>query len=466
MSTQISTAGVEGAFEPGESGCAGAVIALDGIPAAIDAIRRGLPVIVVDDADRENEGDVIMAAVHATPEWMGWIVRHTSGVLCAPMTAERADRLELPHMVERNEDSMRTAYTVSVDARHGIHTGISASDRATTLRALAAPGTVAADLTRPGHVFPLRARDGGVLARRGHTEAAVDLCELAGLPPVGILAEVVDDDGPTTRLLGLRALADAHRLPLISIADLADYLTRTAGHVTSSPGPGGDDARRTGEAEPGGPVPVRAASRSGRVQRVTDSQLPTEHGEFRVVAYRDLQTGHEHVALVAGTPAATGALVRVHSECLTGDVFGSSRCDCGPQLDSAMDRIGRQGGVVVYLRGHEGRGIGLLGKVTAYRLQDAGLDTVTANTAQGLPVDAREYGAAAAILRDLGLDQIRLLTNNPAKVSGLAGNGIVCSERIALQAGLNPHNHRYLITKRDRMGHQLEGMDVSEGVAS
>ncbi len=459
--------------------CAGAVIALDAVPAAIDAIRRGLPVIVVDDADRENEGDVIMAAVHATPEWLGWMIRHTSGMLCAPMPEQLADRLELPHMVARNEDSMRTAYTVSVDARHGVHTGISAADRSTTLRALAAPDAVAGDLTRPGHVFPLRARPGGVLVRRGHTEAAVDLCQLAGLPPVGVLAEVVDDAGPTTRLpgqraqaaappqprardfverRGRRALADAHQLPLISIADLARHLRREGPDAPAELGP-----RRLS----GGGIEDRP-QRPGnqRVQRVTESRLPTRHGDFRALAYRDLQTGQEHVALIAGRPAGSAALVRVHSECLTGDVFGSSRCDCGPQLDAAMDLIGREGGAIIYLRGHEGRGIGLLAKLTAYRLQDAGLDTVAANTAQGLPVDAREYGAAAAILRDLELDQIRLLTNNPAKLAGLTQHGIRIRQRMALQAGVNPHNHRYLRTKRDLMGHQLDGAEIDTEIGS
>jgi 3,4-dihydroxy 2-butanone 4-phosphate synthase / GTP cyclohydrolase II len=424
----------------------GAAITLDSIPAAIDAYRRGLPVIVVDDADRENEGDVIMAAVHATPEWMGWMVRHTSGMLCAPMPDELADRLDLPLMVERNEDSMRTAYTVSVDARDGIHTGISAADRATTLRKLADPESTARDFTRPGHVFPLRARKGGVLERRGHTEAAVDLCELAGLPPVGILAEVVDDDGPTTRMPGLRALADAHQLPLISIADLAEYLQAQAVARTS--------------ASPVRVVPDPAPSPVRRVHRVTECMLPTKFGDFRAVAYRDLQTGHEHVALVSGTPAPSGALVRVHSECLTGDAYGSSRCDCGPQLDAAMAAVAREGGAVIYLRGHEGRGIGLLAKLAAYQLQDQGLDTVAANTAQGLPADAREYGAAASILRDLGLDRVRLLTNNPAKVTGLAAHGIDAAERVAIQTGVTTHNQRYLLTKRDLMGHQLDGIEI------
>jgi 3,4-dihydroxy 2-butanone 4-phosphate synthase/GTP cyclohydrolase II len=414
---------------------ADAEILLDDVATAIAALRRGVPVLVVDDADRENEGDVILAAQNATPEWMGWTIRHTSGVLCAAMPDHLADRLKLPMMVERNEESLRTAYTVSVDARSGVSTGISAADRSITVRLLADPASTAEDLVRPGHVFPLRARSGGVLERRGHTEAAVDLCRLAGLAPVGVLAEVVDDSGPVTRLPGLRALADAHGLALISIADLADYRRR---HPVADP-----------VAEP--PVDPPA-----RVQRVAESRLPTRHGEFRAIAYRDMLTGHEHVALVAGTPSARGALVRVHSECLTGDAFGSSRCDCGPQLDASMDTIAIEGGVVVYLRGHEGRGIGLLAKLTAYQLQDAGLDTVTANTAQGLPVDAREYGAAAAILQDLGLDQIRLLTNNPAKVTGLAEHGLTAAERIPLQVGLTPHNRAYLTTKRDLMGHQLD----------
>ncbi len=410
-------------------------IRLDPVEKAVEALRSGLPVLVVDDADRENEGDVIMAAVHASPEWVGWTVRHTSGVLCAPILDDRADALKLPHMVERNEESLRTAYTVSVDARSGIATGISAADRSITLRLLADQQTVPEDLVRPGHLFPLRARPGGVLERRGHTEAAVDLCVLAGLPPVGVLAEVVEDAGPVTRLPGLRALADEFGLPLISIEDLVAYREE---HPATEP-----------------EVPVQAPA---RVRRVADSLLPTSHGDFRAIAYRDMLTGHEHVALVAGEPATTGALVRVHSECLTGDAFGSSRCDCGPQLAAAMDKVAAEGGVVVYLRGHEGRGIGLLAKLTAYQLQDSGLDTVAANTAQGLPADAREYGAAAAVLEDLGLDAIRLLTNNPAKLTGLAEHGITVTERIGLQVGVNRHNQAYLTSKRDLMGHQLDAL--------
>ncbi|MFI7588923.1 3,4-dihydroxy-2-butanone-4-phosphate synthase [Spongisporangium articulatum] len=432
---------------------------MDTVEAAIEAMRRGLPVLVVDDADRENEGDVILAAEHATPEWVGWTVRHTSGMLCAPMYDDRADALDLPHMVERNEDSMRTAYTVSVDARHGVHTGISAQDRSTTLKLLAAAEAGPGDFTRPGHVFPLRARAGGVLERRGHTEAAVDLCVLAGLAPVGVLAEVVDDDGPTTRLPGLRELADEHGLPLISIADLAAYRLAHEAPAGARPAP---VVPAPVVPAPAVPAPaVREPQPVGRVERVTESRLPTQHGEFRAIAYRDTVTGHEHVALVSGHPAAHGALVRVHSECLTGDAFGSLRCDCGPQLDAALDQIAVEGGAVVYLRGHEGRGIGLLAKLTAYALQDTGLDTVAANTVQGLPVDAREYGAAAAILTDLGLDDVRLLTNNPAKVSGLAEHGVTAT-RVGIEVGRTPENAAYLATKRDLMGHQLapnlEGM--------
>jgi 3,4-dihydroxy 2-butanone 4-phosphate synthase/GTP cyclohydrolase II len=413
---------------------------LDPVEKAVEALRSGLPVLVVDDADRENEGDVIMAAVHASPEWVGWTIRHTSGVLCAPMYDDRADALKLPHMVERNEESMRTAYTVSVDARSGIATGISAADRSITLRLLADDLTAPDDLVRPGHVFPLRARPGGVLERRGHTEAAVDLCVLAGLPPVGVLSEVVEDAGPVTRLPGLRALADEFGLSLISIEDLVAYREQHPGAVPETP-----------------------VQTPARVRRVAESLLPTSHGDFRAVAYRDMLTGHEHVALVAGTPSATGALVRVHSECLTGDAFGSSRCDCGPQLDAALDRVAAEGGVVIYLRGHEGRGIGLLAKLTAYQLQDAGLDTVAANTAQGLPADAREYGAAAAVLDDLGLDAIRLLTNNPAKLTGLAQHGITVTERLGLQVGVNEHNQAYLTSKRDLMGHQLDDLGFARG---
>jgi 3,4-dihydroxy 2-butanone 4-phosphate synthase / GTP cyclohydrolase II len=427
---------------------------LDPVEDAIDAIRRGLPVLVVDDANRENEGDVILAARDATPEWIAWTVRHTSGVLCVPMPGALADVLELPPMVTRNQDPRRTAFAFSVDARLGVSTGISAADRATTARLLAEPTTVAADLVRPGHLFPLRARDGGVLERRGHTEAAVDLCRLAGLPPIGVLAELVEDDGSMMRLPAIRRLGDAHGLPVISVADLAEYRRREESGASASRA----SASRT--STDGGPAD---GGRAPRVQRVASTPLPTGHGRLTAIGYRDLLTGAEHVALVGGYPAsglpASGALVRVHSECLTGDALGSLRCDCGPQLDAALAAIGDPagpGGVVVYLRGHEGRGIGLLAKLSAYELQDAGLDTVAANLEQGLPADAREYGAAAAILADLGVHAVRLLTNNPAKVSGLRSHGVDVVERVPLHVGAGPLNRTYLRAKRDLMGHLIE----------
>jgi 3,4-dihydroxy 2-butanone 4-phosphate synthase/GTP cyclohydrolase II len=409
-------------------------VLLDTVEDALAALRRGLPVIVVDDADRENEGDVIMAAQHATPEWVAWTVRHTSGLLCAPMPPALADALRLPPMVARNEDARGTAYTISVDARHGVGTGISAADRATTARLLADPAATAEDLVRPGHLFPLRARPGGVLERGGHTEAAVDLCRLAGLAPVGVIAELVEDDGTMMKLPAMRRLADGRGLALISVADLAAH-------------------RRRDEARVGA---VRQVAGPDRVVRVARTELPTRHGRLTAIGYRDLTTGAEHVALIAGAPGATGALVRVHSECLTGDALGSMRCDCGPQLDAALAAIGHCGGVVVYLRGHEGRGIGLLAKLTAYSLQDDGLDTVAANLEQGLPVDAREYGAAAAILADLGVGGVRLLTNNPAKVAGLSAHGVEVSERVPLHVGEGPANRDYLRAKRDLMGHLIE----------
>lgn len=443
-------------------------VRLDPVPEALAALRAGRPVIVVDDADRENEGDVILAAAHADEHWVGWTVRHTSGLLCAPLPEEWADRLDLPRMVARSQDPRGTAYTVSVDAASGITTGISAADRARTVRLLADPATGPGDLIRPGHVLPLRARSGGVLERRGHTEAAVDLCRLAGLPPVGVIAEVVTDEGALMRGPGLRGFADAHGLTLISIEDLAEYRRATDG-----PGP---------------------AASGGRVSRVAETVLPTEYGEFRAVGYRDLLTGESHLALVAGTPvtwtpdavpatepdqggaaepdrnrrgAAPGGpeptLVRVHSECLTGEAFGSLRCDCGPQLHEAMRVVAAEGGVVVYLSGHEGRGIGLLPKLTAYGLQDAGLDTVAANLEQGLPADAREYGAAAAILTDLGVRRTRLLTNNPAKLESLRRHGVVVVGRVPLPAGHGEGNRAYLVAKRDLMGHLLDLDDPGAG---
>jgi 3,4-dihydroxy 2-butanone 4-phosphate synthase / GTP cyclohydrolase II len=394
------------------------------IDAALDELRRGRPVLVVDDEHRENEGDVVLAAQHATTEWVAWTVRHTSGLLCAPMPDEVADRLDLPPMVQDNQDPRRTAYTVTVDAGAGISTGISAADRATTLRTLADPGTTASDLVRPGHVLPLRARPGGVLERAGHTEATVDLCRLAGLAPVGLIAEAVREDGAMMRLPDVLALGARHVLVTVSIADLALWRI----------------------------VHDRPAE---RVRREASTTIPTRHGRFVAHGYRDLVSGAEHLALVNGDPLAPDAVVRVHSECLTGDVLGSLRCDCGPQLDAAIAQVADRGGVVVYLRGHEGRGIGLLAKLRAYALQDTGRDTVDANLDQGLPADAREYGAAAAILTDLGVGLVRLLTNNPAKVAGLVSHGLVVDARLPLQAGTSRHNVGYLATKRDRMGHDL-----------
>jgi 3,4-dihydroxy 2-butanone 4-phosphate synthase/GTP cyclohydrolase II len=466
------------AVPPGRTGDDGGEILLDPIEDALAALREGRPVLVVDDADRENEGDVILAAVHATQQWVGWTVRHTSGVLCAGMPATVADRLQLPPMVARNEDARETAYTVSVDARRNVTTGISAADRSLTFRLLADPSTEPGDLVRPGHVFPLRAREGGVLTRRGHTEASVDLCRLAGLPPVGVLAEVVEDDGQMTRLPGLRRLADEHGLPLVSIADLAEYRRvrdATSGTVTNGAELNGAELNGTelngtalnGTATNGTALNGRVSRNSyrlaqrPRVHRVADTVLPTRYGIFRTLGYRDLSTGDALLALVSGNPLGSGALVRVHSECLTGDALGSLRCDCGPQLQASLAAVGAEGGVVVYLSGHEGRGIGLLAKLTAYALQDGGLDTVAANVEQGLPADAREYGAAAAVLCDLGLDDVELLTNNPGKVEGLDRHGVRVACRRPLIAGHGEHNRAYLQAKRDLMGHTFP-VEVSD----
>ncbi|GAB91236.1 bifunctional 3,4-dihydroxy-2-butanone-4-phosphate synthase/GTP cyclohydrolase II [Gordonia rhizosphera] len=398
------------------------------VGAALAALRAGRPVLVTDDEDRENEGDVILAASQATTEWVAWTVRHTSGLLCAPMSEARADALDLPPMVADNQDPKQTAYTVAVDAAHGITTGISAADRATTLRVLADPSTTAGDLSRPGHVLPLRARAGGVLTRPGHTEAAVDLCSYAGLPAVAVIAELVNDDGSMMQMPDIEAFAARHDLPVLTIAELIAY-------------------RRVH------PLPVPFDT-TGRVQRAAETRIPTRFGDFRAVGYLDRATGAEHVALVAGDPGPD-ALVRVHSECLTGEAFGSRRCECGPQLDTAMERIARDGGVLVYLRGHEGRGIGLLKKLAAYRLQDGGLDTIQANLELGEPADRREYGAAAAILADLGVGSVQLLTNNPEKVSGLDTHGITVTRRVPLLAEALPDNVEYLATKRRKMGHLL-----------
>jgi 3,4-dihydroxy 2-butanone 4-phosphate synthase/GTP cyclohydrolase II len=402
-------------------------IALDPIERALTDLAAGLPVVVVDDADRENEGDLIFAAEKATAELMAFTIRHTSGFACVGMTGEDLDRLELPQMVSDNGDRLGTAYTITVDARVGVTTGISAADRAHTARVLADPRSLAGDLSRPGHVLPLRARAGGVLRRAGHTEAAVDLARLAGLRPAGVLCELVHDDGTMRRLPALREFADEHGLALISIADLIAYRMRSETQVTA----------------------------------VARAELPTHFGDFAIHVYRSAVDGREHAALVCGDIGdGKEVLVRVHSECLTGDVFGSSRCDCGAQLEAALERIAAEGrGVVLYLRGHEGRGIGLTDKIRAYALQESGLDTVDANLELGLPADSRDYGVGAQVLAALGVRSMRLLTNNPHKRAGLEGYGLRITERLPLPATVTAHNAAYLLTKRDRCGHDLPGLE-------
>jgi len=398
-------------------------VRLDPVERAVADIAAGRAVVVVDDEDRENEGDIIFAAAKATPELMAFTIRHSSGVICVPMPGAMLDRLEIPLMTPHNKDAYRTAYTISVDARDGVTTGISAADRAHTVRVLADSATEPWEITRPGHVFPLRYREGGVLVRRGHTEAAVDLCTLAGLTPAGVLVEVVNDDGTMKRGPELREFADEHGLAMISIEDLVRHRRRHERHV----------------------------------QRVAQTRLPTRYGEFTAYGYRITIDDSEHLALVHGDLGGDEpVLTRVHSECLTGDVFHSDRCDCGPQLDEALRRIVDEGrGVVVYLRGHEGRGIGLVAKLQAYALQDAGRDTVDANLDLGLPADARHYGTATQILRDLGVGSVRLLTNNPEKVTSLEDFGVPVADRVSLAPRPNDHNLAYLTTKRDRMGHVL-----------
>jgi 3,4-dihydroxy 2-butanone 4-phosphate synthase / GTP cyclohydrolase II len=398
-------------------------VRLDPVEQAIADIAAGKAVVVLDDEDRENEGDLIFAASKSTPELMAFTVRYSSGVICVPVTAATLDRLGIPLMTPHNRERMRTAYTVSVDARDGVTTGISAADRSHTVRTLIDSATEAFEIVQPGHVFPLRYAEGGVLVRPGHTEAAVDLARLAGLEPAGVISEIVNDDGTMKRGQQLRDFADEHGLSMISIEQLIDYRRRHESHVV----------------------------------RVAETRLPTTHGDFTAYGYRMTTDPSEHVVLVYGDLSGPKpVLTRVHSECLTGDVFGSRRCDCGPQLDEALDRIVAEGrGVVVYLRGHEGRGIGLVAKLQAYQLQDGGRDTVDANLDLGLPADARHYGAAIQILQDLGVESVRLLTNNPDKVTNLEDYGLPVVERVPLTPRPNDHNIKYLITKRDRMGHQL-----------
>jgi 3,4-dihydroxy 2-butanone 4-phosphate synthase / GTP cyclohydrolase II len=395
---------------------------------AIEAVAAGEIVLVVDDEQRENEGDLIMAADAATSEKVGFFLQHTSGVICASLPQERCDALRLPLMVVDNTEAQRTAFTVSVDLADGITTGISAADRAATIRGLADATRGPADFARPGHIFPLRSSDGGVLKRAGHTEAASDLVRLAGREPGGVLCEVVSEDKcAMARGPELRRLAMAHGLPMISVADL-----------------------------------VRHRLRSERlVEHVSEARVPTAHGDFVCQAWRSTVDGTEHLALTRGDVAGDEpVLVRVHSECLTGDVFGSRRCDCGAQLDDALRAIADAGrGVVVYLRGHEGRGIGLAHKLAAYNLQEQGHDTVDANRVLGLPVDSREYGIGAQILMDLGVRRMRLMTNNPAKYDGLQGYGLEIVERLPLAPRPTTENIAYLETKRRRMGHLFTDLD-------
>ena len=400
---------------------------------ALADLAQGKPVLVADSEDREDEADFIMSAERATVEWIAWGIRHSSGYLCAPMPGSKADELNLPLMVPQSQDPRRTAYTVSVDASSGVTTGISAADRHRTLQFLAKRNATAEDFIRPGHVLPLRAVAGGVLHRPGHTEAAVDLCRLAGLEPVGVIAELVNDDGTMMRQGDASALAAKEGLTLMTIADLIQF-------------------RR---AKKDLPTPVEPQPH--RVLAEGESRLPTAFGEFTIKGYRDARTGDEHVALLKEPAAGVVPLVRVHSECLTGDAFGSLKCECGPQLHTAMEEVAKHGGAVVYLRGHEGRGIGIIAKIQAYALQDQGRDTVDANTDLGLPVDRREYGAAAAILAELGYDTVKLMTNNPAKVEGLRASGIDVVERVPLLVGEHPENEHYRRTKVERMGHLLGG---------
>jgi 3,4-dihydroxy 2-butanone 4-phosphate synthase/GTP cyclohydrolase II len=394
----------------------------DSIESVIADLRKGRMVIVVDDADRENEGDLIMAGQHVTPAAINFMARYGRGLICVPTTSERLQQLGIERMVKQNREVFTTDFQVSVDAARGITTGISAADRARTIQIMASPTAVPDDLVQPGHIFPLRAKPGGVLQRAGHTEAAVDLAVLAGCRPIGVICEIMNDDGTMARLPALRKFAHRHRLKLCTMADLIEYRRR----------------------------------RETQVERIETVKLPTDHGEFDLHLYRSKLDGQHHLALVHGDVAGKpDVLVRVHSECLTGDVFGSRRCDCGPQLHQAMRQVVEAGrGVIVYMR-QEGRGIGLAPKIKAYKLQEQGLDTVEANRKLGYGMDLREYGIGAQILSDLGLKKIRLLTNNPRKIVGLEGYGLEVVEQVPIRVKPNPHNARYLRTKRQKMGHLL-----------
>lgn len=393
------------------------------VEAAVEAIKAGRMILLVDDEKRENEGDLVIAAQFITPEDVAFMVRHTCGIITVPMTEERLNQLHLKQMVEHNTGYQRTAFTVSVDYRVGTTTGVSASDRAKTIRALVDPATCPEDLARPGHIFPLCYREGGVLKRAGHTEASIDLCKLAGVFPAAAICEVINDDGEMTRPESCSEFAKKHGIPCLKIADLVRY-------------------RRL---------------REKLVKRVSTARIPSDYGEFTAYVFESVIDGIQHMALVKGDVTSNeGLLVRVHSECLTGDVFGSNRCDCGWQLNHAMKRIAEEGrGVIVYLRGHEGRGIGLAHKLRAYTLQDDGRDTVEANIELGLPVDSREYGVGAQILLDLGVSKIRLMTNNPAKYGGLEGYDLEIVDRVPITQAINKHNIDYLRVKKDKLGHLL-----------
>ena len=405
---------------------------------ALETLKAGKPVLVVDHRNRENEGDAIMAAQFASAEWISWMVRHTSGFICAPMAESLANRLELPLMTNNNQDRYRTQYTVSVDAAVGVTTGISAADRAKTLQILASPDSKPEHLIRPGHVIPLRAHPDGVFGRPGHTEATVDLLKLAGLVPVGVIAEMVSENGEMMRLPELLKVGEKENLPVISIEQIFDYREQ-----------------------------AQFIPRDDTVERIrfeAEAMMPSTHGNFRLRGYYDTRTTADHVAIIAGNPTGENVLVRMHSECITGEAFGSKKCECGPQLEYALDRIEADpaGGVVIYLRGQEGRGIGLLNKLKAYALQDEGMDTVEANLALGLPSEAREYGAAVSILRDLGIKSVRLMSNNPAKIDALEMAGISVTEYVPIIVGQESENAGYLETKREKMGHILPEVETNE----
>jgi 3,4-dihydroxy 2-butanone 4-phosphate synthase/GTP cyclohydrolase II len=407
---------------------------LSTIEEALEALRAGKPVLVADDEDRENEGDAILAAELASPEWIAWMVNNTTGFLCVPMDEDRANKLELPVMWSQNRDPHSTNYTVTVDATARISTGVSAEDRALTARTLADLASTPASIIRPGHMIPLRAVAGGVLVRGGHTEATVDLLKLAGMTPVGVIGEMVRPDGSMMRLPELIELGKKENLPVITIEQLKQYInSNNTNKVTA------------------------CDIMDSRVSFVAEANVPTTHGNFRMRGYYDNRTGADHVAIVSGHPTGENVLVRLHSECITGEAFGSLKCECGPQLEYAMDQINASadGGIVVYLRGQEGRGIGLLNKLKAYGLQETGLDTVDANLALGLPSENREYGAAIAMLRDMGVKSVRLMTNNPAKGNSLIEAGIPVTEYVPVIVGIAAQNAGYLETKRDRMGHMI-----------